>query len=110
MDERINYFAFYITLAAPVIGFLLLVGQGVMTEFYNFKKKSKPIEAMHGTIILLSSLSFICYPLYELSVPPEYNIRVDLFIIWPVLAVAIINVFVSLFVSPSTVLEKSDEE
>ena len=110
MDERINYFAFYVTLAAPVIGFLLLVGQDAMTEFYDFKKKSKLIKAMRVMIVLLSFLSFICYALYELSVPLEYNIRVDLFIIWPILIVAVGNLLVSLFVSPPTILGNNDED
>jgi len=85
MDDRINYIAFFTTLAAPIIGSLLLFFRNTMSSIVNPSWLMKNVDEI---IIILSFLSFFCYYLYESSIPVEYNIRVDLFIIGPVLFLA----------------------
>jgi len=98
MDDRINNVAFFITLAAPTLGFLLLVAQDILKAPDRSTKDSKFIEIIYSSILLLSIVCVISYVLYEFSIPPEYNIRVDLFLAYPALLVAFINGGIVIFI------------
>ena len=91
--EDINYLVLLFLLSIPVISICLF--------FMAIFKPSSDLEVMKKRVelivaIILSVLSFPAYMEYNESVPIDYNIRVDLLVIYPLLLLAGVNIAVAL--------------